>query len=265
MNEFLAEAVLPAGTADALGIVVTFSAAAFRFNRSTLAGLAIIALSYLVLGAVPSHAIADGPNRVSVAPGAQLKIVHGSTVVIASIDRSNAGTELSITVMTGHEEPLQSRVALSDGQRFMISVADEHSEDTLVSYAFRRTGDKVEMTLPEGSNPVCTGPGAAAARTPAGPGGCGIPEPARADEEPRPWGVQFAATVSREAAERALDRGLSLLSPEMVEAGDTRVDRQVVGGRNLYTAQLLFDTRADARRLCEHVIGNGGACVVRRN
>lgn len=131
-----------------------------EYTRITIGALRIIRSGFTLLAAFclvaissPGAAGADTARAVTIPPDTELEVVHGRSVVIASHRRSGSQIELSIVVVSD-DDPLRTRVALVDGQRFTIAVGVEDPDAVATRYVFRRTGRSVDLTLLAGDVPI---------------------------------------------------------------------------------------------------------------
>jgi soluble lytic murein transglycosylase-like protein len=86
-------------------------------------------------------------------------------------------------------------------------------------------------------------------------------------EASHPWGVQLAASFSRERALTAYGRTMTRFATALRDR-DPIIQRRLLrsrGTRPMYQVRIGADTRAEAERLCGRLRAAGGACLVLRN
>ncbi|TKT75458.1 lytic transglycosylase domain-containing protein [Aquamicrobium sp. LC103] len=82
----------------------------------------------------------------------------------------------------------------------------------------------------------------------------------------KPWGVQVAGNVRRDAAIRQWQRERARF-PSLLRGYDPVVSRvrSPIGRQGIYAVRIGADSRAAADVICQKLRGAGGACVVMRN
>ena len=86
-------------------------------------------------------------------------------------------------------------------------------------------------------------------------------------EASHPWGVQLAASFSRERALTAYGRTMTRFATALRDR-DPIIQRRLLrsrGTRPMYQVRIGADTRVEAERLCGRLRAAGGACLVLRN
>lgn len=116
--------------------------------------LTLFLVFLLSFSGLPATADTLKARSVSIPPNTEVEVVHGRSAVIASHGRSGSRIELSISVVTGDDDPLHTRVALVDGQRFTLAITAEDPDKAITRYMFRRAGGSVELTLLSGDAPI---------------------------------------------------------------------------------------------------------------
>ncbi|HEV7436542.1 MAG TPA: lytic transglycosylase domain-containing protein [Pseudorhizobium sp.] len=88
-----------------------------------------------------------------------------------------------------------------------------------------------------------------------------------ADAQAAPWGVQLAAHLKPDVAQRLFARALAQLPPHLRNEQPLIVPqtRGNFGYRTRYAARIGRETRAQAQALCSQIKAAGGACTVFRN
>ena len=82
----------------------------------------------------------------------------------------------------------------------------------------------------------------------------------------RPWAVQVAGNIRRDAAIRQFAR-VKARAGELLEGHEIAVSRvrSARGRRGIYAVRVGMDSRAEADTLCRRLRGVGGSCITRRN